>query len=193
MLSMKKFGTAVAAASLLAMVGAGSASAANWSPANSTKTAHGSLTLTARPTGGSVTCTYHSGVRSTGTDAAFTTTPTGTVAAPPTFSGCTSTIAGVSHVTAVADAAWTLTATSTTSVDVIGNATVTLFATTPALVDVCTITATNANVPTTFANATGIITPLDTLFPITETGIACPGDTQGTMTGSVTESGLTIL
>jgi hypothetical protein len=191
MLSMKKFGTAVAAVSLLAMVGAGSASAVNWSPANSTKTAHGSLTLIARPTGGSVTCTYHSGVRSTGNSVAFTTTPTGTVAAPPTISSCTSTNPGVSHVIATADGAWTLTATSTTSVDVIGNATVTLFATTPALVDVCTINVT-ANVPAAFNNVTSLLTPLDTLFPITETGPACPGDTQGTMTGSITMTGMSI-
>jgi hypothetical protein len=192
MLSMKRFGTAVAAASLLmAVTGAGSASAANWDPANTTRTAHGTLTLDENGQG--VTCTYHSGVRSAGGADAFTTTPAGTTPAPPTFSNCSTTIPG-STATVTSSAAWTFTATSTTSVDVTnGNAVITIrvFG-----VDVCTITAANASVPNnTWSNATSTLTPSASTFSVTNDRAACPGGVgafQARMTGSVAAPGVTI-
>jgi hypothetical protein len=194
MFGMKNFGAAVAAASMVMVLGAGSASAANWDPANTTLTAHGTLTLKALPSGGTVTCTYHSGVRSTGNDIAFTTETGGVAAAPPTFSNCTTTIVGVTLITTTADQAWALTATSTTTVDVSnGNATLTLFAGTPPnQVDVCTIKAASVSLDAAWNPANTSLTPNDATFTISETGAACPGDTSGTMTGSVTVPGLSI-
>jgi hypothetical protein len=186
MRSMKKFGTAVAAASMLmALVGVGSASAANWDPANTTLTAHGTLVLHAA-SGLSVTCTYHSGVRSAGGADAFTTATGGTTPAPPTFSGCTSSL-GTPTVTA--DQPWTVTATSTTAVDVTGNATITVHI--PPFPD-CKITATDVSLASTWSNATSTVTPGTGSFPISEVGALCPGDTSATMTGSVVVTGASI-
>jgi hypothetical protein len=188
MRSMKKFGTVVAAASMLMAIGAGSASAANWDPANTTLTAHGTLTLTSRPSGSTVTCTYHSGVRSAGGTDAFTTETSGTTPAAPTFSNCTTTVPFASVTSVVGLSAWTITATSTTAVDVTGNARITL----SALGLSCTITATDVSIGATWNNTSTTIVPSDTLFPIDLTGSVCPSDTQGTMTGTVTVPGASI-
>jgi hypothetical protein len=184
MRSMKKLGTAVAAASaMMALFGAGSASAANWDPPNTTLTAHGTLSLTAAPFAATVSCTYHSGVRSAGGADAFTTETNGTVAAPPTFSGCTSTFGTVESV--VAHQPWTITATSTTAVNVTnGNATIVL----SVLGITCTITAENVSVGATWNNTTKTLSPASTPFSVTKTA-ACPHITTGSMTGSVTVPG----
>jgi hypothetical protein len=186
MFSMKKLGTVVAAVSMLALVGAGSASAANFDPANTTLTAHGTLTLDVIPSGVSMTCTFHSGVRSAGGADAFTTETGGTVPAPPTFSGCSSSTFAITSVRA--DVPWTLTATSTTAVDVTNlNYTITFD-----FVGDCTITASAVSLGWTWTQASNTLTPGATNIPITETGAGCPGDTSMRFTGSVVIPGLTI-
>jgi hypothetical protein len=183
MRSMKKLGTAVAAASaMMALFGAGSASAANWDPPNTTLTAHGTLTLDT--IAGTVACTYHSGVRSAGGADAFTTEPNSAIPAPPTFSNCTSTIGTVESVTS--PIAWTITATNTTAVHVTGSAAVTIgvFGIT------CTVTANDVSVPSTWNNVAKTITPGATSFPTTtDGGFLCPSVTSGRMTGTVTVPG----
>jgi hypothetical protein len=183
MRSMKKLGTAVAAASaLLALFGAGSASAANWDPPNTTLTAHGNLTLDT--SAGNVTCTYHSGVRSAGGADAFTTETGGTAAAPPTFSNCDSSIGTVVSVTSPIP--WTITATTTTAVDVTGSANIVI----SVLGVQCTIAAHDVTVPATWNNTAKTITPSTQSFPTTTSGsIFCPNVTSGTMTGTVTVPG----
>jgi hypothetical protein len=184
MFMLKRFGTAVGAAALLAALGGvSSASAANWDPANTTVTAHGTLTLTSA--GSTVTCTYHSGVRSAGGTDAFTTETGGVAGAPPTFSGCTSSLPITPDVHA--SAPWTLTATSTTSVDVTnGNAVITG---TAFGVVVCTITASGVSVANnTWNNATHTLTANSGApFNVTWAGPVCPvsGVQSGTMSGSV--------
>jgi hypothetical protein len=187
MRSMKKLGTVVAAASMLMAIGAGSASAASWDPPNTTLAATGTLILDAGIT--SVTCTYHSGVRSAGGADAFTTTPTGSTPAPPTFDHCTGAgIPGLTVTSVVADAPWTFTATSTTAIDVTnGNATITV----DSFLGDCKITASAVSLAATWSNASHTATPGTGTFPITETG-ACPGDTTARMTGSVVVSGASI-
>lgn len=189
MRSMKKLGTAVAAASLfMAMTGAGSASAANWDPANTTLTAHGTLTLDQGT--GSVTCTYHSSVRSTGNDVAFTANSAG-AAAPPTFSSCSTNLGASAHVTS--SSAWNITANSTTTATVSnGNAVITL---TAFGADICTITASGVTVDATWSNATSTLTPSAQTFNVTQSGSVCPGGTgvkSARMTGSVSVPGASI-
>jgi hypothetical protein len=180
MRSMKKLGTAALAASaMMALFGAGSASAANWDPANQTLHAHGNLTLDTSIA--SVSCTYNSGVRSAGGADAFTTATTGTTAAPPVFSNCTSTLGTVESVTS--PAAWTITATSTTALDVTGGAVIVLNA-----FGTCTITANDVNVPATWNNTTKTVTPGANSFPVTTSGV-CLGVNSATITGSVTVPG----
>jgi hypothetical protein len=186
MRSMKKFGTAVAAASMLmAMIGAGSASAANFDPANTNLPAHGTLTLDAIPSGAQVHCTFTANIRSAGGDHASTVNAAGDPAGP-TFDSCTATIPGLgnSAATVVATSgtagAWTLTATSTTSVDVIGNATIT------AAGGLCTISAMNAGVANNAWNNTThtLTTNTAATFPVVSGGFCT--DTSARMTGSVT-------
>jgi hypothetical protein len=175
---MKKLGTAALAASaMMALFGAGSASAANWDPPNTPLTGHGSLTLTTNSFG-TVSCTVHMTVKSTGNDVATTVNAAGTADAPPVFSSCTSTLGSAS---VISDQPWVATATSTTAVDVTGNATITLGG------GICRITVASASVANnTWSNTTHVLTanPAGT-FPISESGL-CDGGTTGSMTGSVT-------
>jgi hypothetical protein len=186
----KKFGSAVAAGLMLvAMVGASSASAANWDPANTTLTAHGTLTLDAGAL--SVTCTYNSGAFTTGNDVLFTTAAGSDTAGPPIFSACAAN--NGAPATAVATAghagAWSLTATSTTLVDVTnGNATINVAS------GACIITAMSVALPgNTWNNATATLTPNGALtIPISESGPSCTGATTANMTGDVKITGASI-
>jgi hypothetical protein len=177
MRNMKKFGTAVAAASMvMALVGASSASAATWDPQGTVVHGHGTLTLHA---GASVTCTVTLNVKATG-DLAQTTNAAGTLAGP-TFSNCTNSL-GINPTVVTATASWTATATSTTAVDVTqGNAHINIGN------GACTITADNVSVPGNAWNeATHTLTANSTpTFPIT-TGGFCPGvSSPANMTGSI--------
>jgi hypothetical protein len=186
---MKKHGTAVAAASaLMALFGAGSASAANFDPPNTTLTAHGSLTLTSNPSGSTVSCTYHSGVRSAGGSDAFTTATGGTTPAAPTFSNCSTSVAFASVSSVTGLTAWTMTATSTTAIDVTGNARINL----TSFLGSCTITATHVLNAAAWNNTSKVLTPGSAPFPIDLSGPVCPSDTTGTMSGSVTVPGATV-
>jgi hypothetical protein len=194
MYKIKSFGlAAVAAATMMAMAWAGSASAANWDPANTTLTAHGTLGLDLSPSGVSLTCTFHSGVRSTGNDLAVTTNAAGDPAGP-TFSACTTSLPSVAvgiAATPGTAGAWNLTATSTTAVDVTNeNFTITV---TSGGVAVCTVSLMNVSVAgNTWSNATSTLTPTATSFPIVETGVLCPGDTTARFTGSIAIPGASI-
>jgi hypothetical protein len=186
MYRMKRLGLAVAASMLAALVGAGSASAANWDPPNTTLTAHGTLTLDLAPSGVSVNCTYHSGIRSAGGADALTTLTGGTIPAPPTFYHCVQSLPGT--VSVVIDAPWTLTATSTTALDLTnGNITMTLN-----IFGDCAISASGVSLPWLWTNATSTITLSATSFPVTETGAFCPDDSTMTITGSIVVSGASI-
>jgi hypothetical protein len=181
-------GPVVVVALLVAVVGAGSASAANWDPANTTLTAHATLTLRFDPSGVTLTCTYHSGLRSAGGADAFTTETGGTTPAPPTFSGCTNSIGWAMTVTTAS--AWTLTATSTTAVDVTNaNVTITI---SPGPPFDCHVTMTGASIGATWNNATSTLTPGSSPIPISESGLSCPGDTSLTFSGSVVVPGASI-
>lgn len=177
MRSMKKFGTAVAAASMaMALVGASSASAATWDPQNTVVHGHGVLTLNA---GASVTCTVTTNVKATG-DRATTTNAAGADAGP-TFSGCTNSL-GLSPTTVTSSSAWVATATSTSSVDVTnGNAVINIGG-------VCTVTASNVSVPNNaWSNATHTLTPNSGVsFPLTRSGFCLGVNATGTMSGSIT-------
>lgn len=176
----------MAAVMLVVMLGAGSASAANWDPANTTLAAHGTLTLDLSPSGVTMTCTFHSGVRSAGGADAFTAETGGTTPAPPTFSNCTSSVLGA--VAVVVDAPWTFTATSTTAVDLTnGN-----FTMTSSAFGDCKIAASGVSFAWTWNNATHMITPGATSFPISESGAFCLGDTTMRITGVVNIPGVSI-
>lgn len=188
MRSMKMLGTAAAAASMLLALGVGSASAANFDPPNTNIPAHGVLTLDGIPSGAQVHCTFTGTIRSAGGDHASTVNSSGDPAGP-TFDNCVATVPGLGNVAATAVAtsgtagAWTMTATSTTTVDVTGNATISIGG------GLCTISAMNAAVPNnTWNQATHTLTANGaSTFPIVSSGsILCPTDTTARMTGSVT-------
>ena len=183
-----RHGMAVGVASaLMALVGVGPASAATWDPPNTTLTAHGILTIDLIPSNSSVTCTYHSGVRSAGGVDAFTTLPSTSTPAGPSFSGCTTNVPPANVVFVVSSSPWTLTATNTTAVDVTnGNFVITLAA---PFLGHCTITTSSMSVGATWSNATRSLTPSTQTFPISESGFICPGDTSARWTGSVTIQG----
>lgn len=178
MRNMKKFGTAVAAASMvMALVGASSASAATWDPQGTVVHGHGTLTL--RSGSASVECTVTLNVKATG-DLAQTTNAAGTLAGP-TFSNCSNNL-GASPTVVTSSASWTATATSATAVDVTnGNAVINIGS------GLCTITVTGASVPgNTWANATHTLTANSTpTFPLSTSGFCLGVGTTGTMAGSV--------
>ena len=178
---MRRLGTAIAVAGALTTVhGAGSASAANWDPANVTLTAHGTLTLDLNPLGASLTCTYHAGVRSAGGADAFTTAAGGTTPVGPTYSNCTSSLPlGALTITT---SAWTLTATSTTAVDVRNPIPTIAFDT---AFGQCTITPDNVSLPMTWSNVTHALTAGATVAPVTSAGAPCPDITTVGITGSI--------
>jgi hypothetical protein len=186
MLSIKKLGTAIVAVSALTgLFGTGSASAANWDPPNTTLTAHGNLTIDWNV--GNVACTYHSGLRSAGGADAFTTETNGTVPAPPTFSNCTSSLGTIVSVTN--PAAWTLTATTTTAVDMTFGLSIVM----SVLGINCTIAAHDVTIPMTWNNVAKTITPGATSYPTTTTGGAfCPSITSSRLTGTVIVPGLNL-
>jgi hypothetical protein len=186
MLSIKKLGTAIVAVSALTgLLGTGSASAANWDPPNTTLTAHGNLTFDTSTF--SLSCTYHSGLRSAGGADAFTTETNGTVPAPPTFSNCTSTLGTIVSVTN--PAAWTLTATTTTAVDMTFSLSIVM----SVFGSNCTIGVHDVTLPMTWNNVAKAITPSATSFPTTTTGGAlCSNVTSGSLTGTVTVPGLNL-
>jgi hypothetical protein len=185
MRNMKKYGTAVAAASMLmALVGASSASAANWDPQGPVFHGHWTLTLHFGPA--TVTCTVTLDIKATA--ALAQTTNAGGTLAGPTFNSCSNSL-GISPTVATSSASWTATATSTTAVDVTkGNAFINIGN------GVCTITMDNVSVPgNTWSNAAHTLTANSTpTFPITTTGF-CPGVTSpGDMTGSIVVPAATI-
>jgi hypothetical protein len=190
MRNIKMFGLAVLAAlGLTAMLGVGMASAANFDPANKTVHAHGTLTLTTN-VGSAVTCNFTTFLTSPGNDHAVTVDATN-MAAGPSFSGCTNTISSGLSTSVVATpgttGAWTLTATSTSTINVTnGGATINIGG-------ICTITAMGVSVPNNAWNeTTHVLTPNNGVtFPISESGF-CDGATTGRMSGSVIATGATI-
>jgi hypothetical protein len=193
MRSMRMFGTAIAAASVLAMVGAGSASAANWDPPITTLTAHGTLTWDFGTS--SVTCTFHSGVRSAGGDDAYTANASGDPAGP-TFDNCSS-----NHLFEIDAAAtpgtagaWTLTPLSTSTMNVLNqNFTFTLTSGGFVFCQVSAMGVFLGGYP--WSNATKTLTATTATFGTTSDG---PGCIDGTglkltsLTGSIVITGATI-
>jgi hypothetical protein len=184
MMRMKRFVTAIVAASMvLALVGASSASAASWDPQGTVVHGHGDWTLHFGSM--TLTCTVDLNVKATGA-VAQTTNAAGGLAGP-TFS-CTNSL-GINPTIVTSGASWTATATSTTTVDVTkGNALINIGN------DACTITADNVTVAgNTWNNAAHTLTANSTpTFPVTRTGF-CPGTVATAfMSGSIVISAGTI-
>jgi hypothetical protein len=169
MRSIKMY-TSAAVALVAVALGATSAPAANWDPPNSIVAATGAWTLTTN-VGGSITCTITFGFRSTGNDVLTST-------APPVFDACSSNIANPTTVTSASN--WTLTATTTTAVDVAGSYNVNIGG------GLCVVTVSAAVAGNTWSNSAHTLTLNSAAgFPIVEHGF-CDGGTVGHWGGTMT-------
>jgi hypothetical protein len=185
MRSIKMCGSAVLVVlALAALVGVSGASAANWDPANVTVPVTGTPTITTN-LGTSVMCSLSSTfIRSPGGDHSVTTDSAGTQRGPQ-WTGCTNSVltTGTSMTsTGGIGGAWTLTATSATSVDLAG---VDL---TIAIGSFCTISVMNAAIANnTWSNVAHLLTfNSSTTLPTAQTGLCPAGGTTLSIAGSVT-------
>jgi hypothetical protein len=160
----------IAAVALVTVAsGATSAAAANWDPANTNLAGSGTLSLATNSVG-SVTCTITITIRSTGNDLATST-------APPTFDNCGSNIANPTVVTSTTN--WTLTATSTTAVDLASSFGVNIGG------GLCSMTLGAVIANNNWSNTLHALSfNFAQSFPITEHGF-CDGGTSATMAGTV--------
>jgi hypothetical protein len=193
MRSIKVFGLALLAALSLTAMASATAGAVTWNPQNTnTGPGTGTLTLTTNGAGSpSVTCSV-ANTYALASGAVATTTNAAGTAAGPGWTGCSNTISASLRTCVSSSSAWTLTAASTTAVNVTnGNAVIELrspgTATCSTGTVICRITAASVTVNTNaWSNATHALTAnSSTSFPITESGI-CDGGTRGTMAGTVT-------